>query len=203
MPRDHLMGYAPAASPDFTGLACDYNVACGWADEPMRAERAQEPRRWVNPSCMTRGDHEAHERDVQSSRLFHVEQGVALCAAGQDVIEGMDQTALEVAWKPQALTQAQMQSPMSHGNLSALEVALRALKEAEEAVRLHPPMSHAAHDADVLHLERLRQNVKHAMHEGTPAPTSRYRQALKEAASKAAFAQAYETMCNMPAIGPV
>lgn len=177
MTRDHLMGYAPAAAEDFTGLECDYNLAYGWADEPCRAVREPEPRRWVGPQCMTRSDHEAHRRDVQSSRLFHVEQGVLLCAAGQDVIEGM--------------------SP------SALEVALLALKEAEEAVRLHPPMSHAAHDADVLHLERLRQTVKHAMHEGTPAPTSRYRQALKEAASTAAFAQAYETMCNMPAIGPV
>ena len=50
----------------------------------MPAEpREVQPRRWVNPRCMTPGDHEGHERDQQMGRLglpmFHVEQpGVAV-----------------------------------------------------------------------------------------------------------------------------
>jgi hypothetical protein len=87
--RDHMMGYPPATSPDFNGLACEYNR---WWGEPMPADACGQstqdraPRRYVDPTCMTKGDHEGHDRDVQMGRLnlprFHVEQPGTLVYCG-------------------------------------------------------------------------------------------------------------------------
>lgn len=105
MTRDHLMGYAPAAAEDFNGLAsAAWGEPCeAWACVPRETcERL--PRRVVGPTCMTRGDKDAVEAERLEARMFHVEQGVMLCASdtacgqgGPDLISGMEAAALSEA----------------------------------------------------------------------------------------------------------
>jgi hypothetical protein len=108
MTCDHRLGYAPAASPDFNGLVTD-----DWWLRPMEGGEAradacgQRRRRYVDPACMTKGDHEGHERDLQAGRLerpvFHVEQPGTLVfydpPVEVDMIQGLEAAALSAALK--------------------------------------------------------------------------------------------------------
>jgi hypothetical protein len=67
--RDHMMGYPPATSPDFNGLACEYNR---WWGEPMPADACGQRaprRRYIGLTHMTKSDHAGRERDLQAGRL--------------------------------------------------------------------------------------------------------------------------------------
>lgn len=121
MTRDHLMGYTPAAAEDFNGLAsAAWGEPCeAWACVPRETcERL--PRRVAGPTCMTRGDKAAVEAERLEARMFHVEQGVMLCArdpgdtacgqGGPDLISGMEAAALSQALLKLQHAEAQAQA---------------------------------------------------------------------------------------------
>jgi hypothetical protein len=78
------MGWPPAAGEDYNGLFHVEQPEA--ADAPADACGVRLVRRYVNPGCMTRSDHEGHERDLQMGRLglpvFHVEQPGVLVYCG-------------------------------------------------------------------------------------------------------------------------
>ena len=67
MTCDHRMGWPPAANEDYNGLFHVEQPEA--ASMPADACGQRVFRRYVDPTCMTKSDHEGRERDVQAGRF--------------------------------------------------------------------------------------------------------------------------------------